>query len=279
MVKMSTLRGLIVVAVKRGCDIFQLNVNNTFFHRDLNEEVFMEIPPRLMVPKLGLKEWDIFGVFSSDLGRLHYFLGLEILYKNDGIIISQIKFVIDLLKEYVYLSCSPLSSPLDPSVKLKAKEEAPLSDPSCYRKLVRKLNFLTNTRLDITFSVQHLSQFMQDPREPHLKAAYHLLRYLKTNPSLGIFFSTDNDDMVKAYRDSDWAFCPDSRKSVTSYIVLLGNSHISWKSKKHETISLSSTEAEYRSIRKVVGELMWLQRLLEELTFPFYSPIVVFCDS
>ncbi|XP_019253844.1 PREDICTED: uncharacterized protein LOC109232531 [Nicotiana attenuata] len=140
----------------------------------------------------------------KDLGRLQYFLGLEILYKDDGAIISQRKFVIDLLKEYNCLSRSSLSSPLDPNVKLKAKEGAPLSDPSCYRKLVGKLNFLTNTRLDIAFSVQHLSQFMQDPREPHLKAAYHLLRYLKADPSLGVFFSKNVDYTVRAYCDSDW---------------------------------------------------------------------------
>ncbi|XP_019234410.1 PREDICTED: uncharacterized protein LOC109214903 [Nicotiana attenuata] len=215
----------------------------------------------------------------KDLGRLQYFHGFEILYKDDGVIISRRKFVIDLLKEYNCLSCSPLSLPLDPNVKLKAKEGVPLPDPMCYKKLIGKLNFLTNTRLDIDFSVQHLSKFMQDPREPELKAGYHILRYLKADPNLGVFFSKNVDYTVRAYCDSDWASCPDSRKSVTGYIVLLGDSPISWKPKKRETISLSSAEAEYKSIRKVVGELVWLQRLLEELTVPFSSPIAVFCDS
>nr|XP_016479180.1 PREDICTED: uncharacterized mitochondrial protein AtMg00810-like [Nicotiana tabacum] len=164
-------------------------------------------------------------------------------------------------------------------MKLKAREGDPLSDPSHYRKLIEKFNFLTNTRLDIAFSVQHLSQFMQDPTKSYLKATYHLLRYLKADPSLGIFFSKDVDYMVKAYCDSDWASCPDFRKLVTRCIVLLGNNPISWKSKKQEIISSSSTEAEYRSIRKVVGDLVWLQRLLEELTIPFFSPITVFCNS
>ncbi|XP_019252811.1 PREDICTED: uncharacterized protein LOC109231617 [Nicotiana attenuata] len=348
---MTTVRGLIAVAVKRGWNMFKLDVNNAFLDGDLNEEVFMEVPPRQVVsePRLvfrlykslfGLKQaniqWyakliealcskgyeqsmhdysllykkngtsfvyvaiyvddviltgtdleeikllkkflhDSFKI--KDLGRLQYFLGLEILYKDDEVIISQRKFVIDLLKEYNCLSCSSLSSPLDPNVKLKANEGAHLSVPSCYRKLVGKLNFLTNTRLDIAFSVQHLRQFMQDPREPHLKAAYHLLRYLKADPSLEVFFSKNDDYTVRAYCDSDWASCPDSRKSVTGYVVLLGDSPISWKSKKRETISLSSAEAEYRSIRKVVGELVWLQRLLEELTISLSSPIAVFCDS
>ena len=141
------------------------------------------------------------------------------------------------------------------------------------------MNFLTNTRLDIAFSVQHLSQFMQDPRTSHLQAAFHLLRYLKQDPTLGLHLSKDPDCSIKAYCDSDWASCPDSRRAVSGYLVLLENSPISCKSKKQETISLSSAEAEYRSIRKVVGELVWLHRLTKELTISDSSPIPVFCDN
>ncbi|XP_019245188.1 PREDICTED: uncharacterized protein LOC109225051 [Nicotiana attenuata] len=215
----------------------------------------------------------------KDPGKLHYFLGLEVLYKADGVIISQRKFLLDLLREYDYLEYSALVSPLDPNVKLRAKEGVLLADPNYYRMLVGKLNFLTNTRLDIAFSVQHLSQFMQDPREPHLKAAFHLLRYLKGDLTLGVFMSNDSDWSIKAYCDSDWAACPDTRKSVSGYVVLLGSSLISWKSKRQETVSLSSVEAEYRSLRKVVGELVWLKRLLTELTASCSSPFEVFCDS
>ncbi|XP_019229707.1 PREDICTED: uncharacterized protein LOC109210707 [Nicotiana attenuata] len=172
----------------------------------------------------------------KDLGRLHYFLGLEVLYKPDGILISQRNNV---------------SSPLGPTVKLKAQEGNLLPDPTYYRKLVGKLNFLTNTRLDIAYRVQLLSQFMQAPRDTHLTTAFHLLRYLKKDPSLGVFFSNSPDCSIKAYFDSDWAACPDSRRSVTGYIVLVGDSPISWKSKK----------------------------LFAELTVAQPSPIQVFCDS
>ncbi|XP_019253980.1 PREDICTED: uncharacterized protein LOC109232683 [Nicotiana attenuata] len=204
---------------------------------------------------------------------------MEVLYKEDGVLISQRKFTMDLLKDFECTEYSNLSSPLDPSMKLRADESPLLVDPSNYRKLVGKLNFLTNTRLDISFSVQHLIQYMQSPRESHLKAAYHVLRYLKSDPSLGIFFSNNRDYGVKAYCDSDWAACPETRKSVSGYIVLLGNSPISWKSKKQSTISLSSAEAEYRAARQVVGELVWLVTLLEELTVPMNLPVPVFCDS
>ena len=120
---------------------------------------------------------------------------------------------------------------------------------------------------------------MHAPREPHLKAAFHLLRYLKQDPTLGIFMSNSADYTVRSFCDSDWASCPDSRKSVTGYLVLLGDCPVSWKSKKQETISLSSAEAEYRSLRKLVGELVLLQRLFNELTVPYTGPFSVFCDS
>nr|XP_016441437.1 PREDICTED: uncharacterized mitochondrial protein AtMg00810-like [Nicotiana tabacum] len=97
------------------------------------------------------------------LERFHYFLGLEVLYKPDGIIISQRKFTLDLLKEYDYFAYSNLSSPLDPALKLKANEGTLLPDPIYYKKLVGKLNFLTNTRLDIGYSGHLLSQFIQAP--------------------------------------------------------------------------------------------------------------------
>lgn len=171
-------------------------------------------------------------------------------------IISQREFVLDLLKEYTCIEYGAICSPLDPTIKLKAKEGTPLEDPTYYRKMMDKLNFLTNTRLDIAFGVQHLNQFMQEPKEPQLKAAYHVLRYLKGDPTLGVSMSNDADLSVRAYYDSDWASCPDSRRSVSGYIVLLGSSPLNWISKKHDIVSLSSAEAEYKSLRKVVGELI-----------------------
>lgn len=193
------------------------------------------------------------------------------MYRKDGILISQRKFTTDLLKEYDAMNYRPTTSPLDANEKLKATEGNLLSNPAHYRRLIGKLNFLTNTRMDIAYSVQQLSQFMQAPREPHLRAAYHVLRYLKQDPALRIFISNIPDLNVSTYCDSDWATCPDSRKSISGCLILMGDSPISWKSKKQATISLSSAEAEYRAIKQVVGELTWLERLLSELHSAYSS--------
>nr|XP_016512653.1 PREDICTED: uncharacterized mitochondrial protein AtMg00810-like [Nicotiana tabacum] len=234
-----------------------------FYNKTENSTVYIALyVDDIVVIRTDIMEFEDLKIFLNnnfmikDLGRLHYFLGLEVLYKDDGVIISQRKFTLDLLKEYQCTDYNSFTSPLDLIAKLKAKEREAVTDPTYYRKLVGKLNFLTNTSLDITYIVQNLSQFMDDPRQPHLKAAFHLLRYLKGDPTLGIFMSRDTNYTIRAYYDSDWATCSDSRKSLSGYLLLLGSSPVSWKSKKQDTISLSSAETEYRALRKVVGGIV-----------------------
>ena len=215
----------------------------------------------------------------NDLGKLHYFLGLENLYRHDGVLISQRKFTLDLLKDFDVLNYKATTSPLYFTEKLKATDGKLLYNPTHYRQLVGKLNFLTYTRMDIAFIVQHLSQFMQTPRDPHLKAAYHVLRYLKQDPTMRIFISNKHDLTISAFCDTNWVACPDSRKFVSCYLVIMGDSCINWKCKKQAPISFSSTNVEYRVVRQVVGELVWLERLLHELTVKCSLTIHVHCDS
>ena len=210
---------------------------------------------------------------------LIFFLGIEILQTEQGLLLTQRKFTMDLLEEFGCSQAHPVICPLDYSMKLKPEEGALLADPTSYRKLIGKLNFLTHTRPDIAFSVQHLSQFLQAPREPHMKAARHVLHYLKGAPALGILLNNSPSFDLLAYCDADWASCPHSRKSVSGFVIFLGNTLISWKSKKQTTVSLSSAEAEYRSLRRLIAELSWLSRLLHELTITSITPIPVKCDN
>ncbi|XP_071712546.1 uncharacterized mitochondrial protein AtMg00810-like [Rutidosis leptorrhynchoides] len=182
----------------------------------------------------------------KDLGTVSYFLGVEVSKSKQGIFVSQQKYTMDLLKENGVLNCKPYKLPLDPNTKLQADIGTPLADPEVYRRLIEKLIYLTITRPDICYSVQLLSQFMQTPTSIHHQVAKHLLRYLLQAPAQGILLASNSAVELKAFCDSDWASCPMTRRSTTGYCILLGDSPVSWKSKKQNVVSRSSAEAEYR---------------------------------
>ena len=102
---------------------------------------------------------------------------------------------------------------------------------------------------------------------------------ISKGPLLGILLNNSPTFDLLAYCDANWVSCPHSRRSVSGFVVFFGNTLLTWKSKKQVTISLSSAEAEYRSMKRVVVELAWLSRLLNELTITSITPIPVKCDN
>ncbi|XP_073017921.1 uncharacterized protein [Primulina eburnea] len=180
----------------------------------------------------------------KDLGVLKYFLGLEVAR---------------------LLGAKPAAFPMEQNHNLALAKGAVLADPAPYMRLVGRLIYMSTTRPDLAYSVHILSQFMQQPRDDHWEDALRVVRYLKKSPGQGILLRTDSDLHLEGWCDSDWASCPLTWRSLTSWFMLLGGSHVSWKTKKRQTAPRSSAKAEYRSMTATLCELKWLKQLLGDL--------------
>jgi len=142
-----------------------------------------------------------FGI--KDLRLLNYFLRFEVSHLLDGVSLTQRKFTQDLLQESGHLHARPTATPLPINCKLLADSSVSLKDPTVYRTYISKINSLPNTRLDISFAVQTLSQFMQQPTSSHMAALDHLLRYLSGTSGQDILLKGVDSLHPSAYLDSD----------------------------------------------------------------------------
>ncbi|KAL9251446.1 Retrovirus-related Pol polyprotein from transposon RE1-like protein [Drosera capensis] len=162
-----------------------------------------------------------------DLGKLKYFLGIEILRSSRKILICERKYVLDMFSEYGLRGCKPTDSAMVPEVKLMPEDGEPLHDPERYLRLVRKLNYLIVTRPDIAYPVSVVSQFMSAPRTTHWDTMVRILRYLKGSPGKGLVYSNQGHNRITAFTDADRAGCPINRRSTTGYCVFFGGNLIS----------------------------------------------------
>ncbi|CAH9119111.1 unnamed protein product [Cuscuta epithymum] len=215
----------------------------------------------------------------KDLGTLRYFLGIEVARNPSGLFLTQRKYTLDILSETGLLGSKPASFPIEQNHSLATASGPPLADPEPYRRLLGRLIYLAVTRPDLTYSVHVLSQFMQAPGQAHWDAALRVVRYLKGSPGQGILLRSDSDLSLTGWCDSDWAACPLTRRSLSGWLVFLGHSPVSWKTKKQSTVSRSSAESEYRAMAAATCELKWLKALLLSLGVNHTKAIPLFCDS
>uniref|UniRef100_A0A8R7JYP9 Reverse transcriptase Ty1/copia-type domain-containing protein n=1 Tax=Triticum urartu TaxID=4572 RepID=A0A8R7JYP9_TRIUA len=215
----------------------------------------------------------------KDLGPLHYFLGIAVTRDARGFFLSQRGYTEELLECANMLTSKHVSTPVDTHSKLSATAGSPVTDASEYRSLVGALQYLTMMREDIAYAVQQCCPIMHDPRAAHLALVKRMLRYLRGTTDHGLHLHRSPSLDLVAYSDADWAGCPDMRRSTSGYAVFLGDSLVSWSSKRQAIVSRSSAEAEYHAIANAVAKCCWLWQLLGELRVPLPKATMVFCDN
>ncbi|KAG7536929.1 GAG-pre-integrase domain [Arabidopsis suecica] len=218
----------------------------------------------------------------KDLGELKYFLGIEVCRSKEGLFLSQRKYTLDLLSQVGKLGAKPAKTPLEDDYKASRKGELdnkPFEDVTQYRRLVGKLIYLTITRPDICFAVNVVSQHMQAPTLHHWNMVNRILKYLKGAPGQGIWMGCNKNTELVGYCDADYAGDKTDRRSTTGYCTFIGGNLVTWRSKKQKVVSLSSAEAEYRAMRKITTELMWLKALLKDFGIDTPKPITMHCDN
>jgi hypothetical protein len=217
---------------------------------------------------------------STDLGEPKLFLGMRIERDRAArtITISQGALAASILEKYSRFPVTPSLLPMKPGVLL-VQDGEPMEVPQeHYGSLIGSLMHLSNgTRPDITYAVNRLARYTQNPKQAHWAAAIHLLGYVKRYPSVGITYGTESG--VRVYSDADLAGCWDTSRSTGGYVVVVNGGATSWRSKIQASVAKSTCEAEYRAANAAACEVMWYNKLLPELGVTLAQPININCDN
>uniref|UniRef100_A0A251UMJ3 Putative ribonuclease H-like domain-containing protein n=1 Tax=Helianthus annuus TaxID=4232 RepID=A0A251UMJ3_HELAN len=214
----------------------------------------------------------------KDLGKLNYFLGLEVTYTKNGLFLNQSKDALDILTRAKMLDAKPAPTPLSTNVSFVSTGDK-FSDTTLYRSIVGALQYLTITRPDIAYAVNQVSQFLHAPTTDHFQEVKRILRYLKGTLAFGLHYTRPTSSSLLGYSDADWARCLETRRSTYGYSIFLGGNLISWSAKMQPTVARSSCESEYHVMANTAAEIVWITHLLQELhALPPERPTIL-CDN
>ncbi|GKB94085.1 hypothetical protein Tco_0980222 [Tanacetum coccineum] len=208
------------------------------------------------------------------MGELTFYLGLQVQQNEDGIFISQDKYVAEILKKFNYTDVKSVSTRVDLEKPLIKDGDVDDVDLHLYRSMIRSLMYLTASRPDIMFAVCACARFQVTPKTSHLLAIKRIFRYLKGKPTLALWYSRDSPIELVVYTDSDYAGATQDRKSTTGGCQFLVNKLISWQCKKHTVVATSTTKAEYMAAASCCGQVLWIQNQLLNYGYNFMHTMI-----
>ncbi|KAE8237380.1 hypothetical protein A4X06_0g9247 [Tilletia controversa] len=221
----------------------------------------------------------------TDNGPLTSMLGIRILRSRCGQVatMNQAGYIDQVLQRYGMEACKPSDTPMSESFKNIGPREgstATTHERHYFAALIGCLLWLAQgTRMDIAFAVGKLARFMGNPSDEHVSAAKRVLRYLAGTRELGLRFRHTDLAQLVGYSDSDHGADVSTRRSVTGYVFYLHGNPVTWRSKLQDTVSVSSTEAEYVALSEATREAIWAVQLLEELRVRKQGPVDMYTDN
>ena len=177
---------------------------------------------------------------------------------TNGVFLGQGKYTVEILKRFGMMDCKAIATLMQSNLKLLCDASSESVDATIYRQMIRSLMYLTNMRQDICFVVNTLIQFLTDPRQVHLVATKHILRYLKGTIDYGLKYDANQNIKLHIYVDSDWEGSATDRKITSGCFLSFGSGMISWFSRKQSCVALSTVKEEYVIAFSASCEAMWL---------------------
>jgi hypothetical protein len=224
----------------------------------------------------------------SDLGPINWLLGVSITrnLEDKTISLSQQAYVEQIVSRFGLQNARTTVTPMEPGIDLSF--DSPAVSPTVltptektkYREMIGSLMYAAvMTRPDIAFAVSTLSQYLDAPRTTHLIAVTRVFRYLSGTKGLKLVLGGNHSE-ITGYSDADWASHM-HRHSISGFAYFIGAGVVNWSSKKQPIITLSSTEAEYVALTHASKDILWIHKLLTELSsiFSFTLPTTLFCDN
>nr|KAJ0212594.1 hypothetical protein LSAT_V11C400219000 [Lactuca sativa] len=216
----------------------------------------------------------------KDMGEAEVILGIRIRKGNNEISISQSHYIEKILKKFNFENCSPVSTPIDPSLKLLPNKGSPVSQLEYSRDIGCLMYAMISTRPDIAYDVGRLSRYTSNPSSHHWQAVSRVFKYLKGTMNYGLTYS-GYPSVLEGYSDASWINNLEDHSSTSGWVFLLGGGAISWASKKQTCITNSTMESEFVALSVVGKEAEWLRNLIYEI--PLWpkpiSTISIRCDS
>lgn len=190
--------------------------------------------------KFVMKEFD-----TTDLGKMKYFLGIEVVQFDGGIFFSQAKYVMKVLRRFVMEHSNSVENPMVPGFKIFKDENGIEMDGSFFKQLIASMMYLTATRPDIMYAVSLLNRYMSRPTELHHSTAKRILRYLQGTTMFGILYKRGESHELIGFTDSDYVGSVEDGRNTSHYVFMLSGVVVTWSSRKQLIVTLSTTKAEF----------------------------------